>query len=487
MEYNLYENRNELSLYMLTSKDTKVNEISNGFLTLTGYEMMDFMGKSIDYVFKLIKLRKIEDYYILITKDFDVINIYLNIYKNLYTFSKVKNGSMREKFKYYDDIHINKGRGLAVYNVSKLVLLKANAEYENLLSKQYGVKDVQIGNTFYEISNNNLINSRLPFLKKVIKTGNVLNLEFFKCETVLNKDIFLETTFIPIYEDNQIKYIIESYYDVTERENQKGQNILLEKQKEFFFFICHEFKMPLTVILSAIQMVKGVCKSEVSPSCFKYTKKIKQASMQQLRLVNNILDVLKSDTGTTKLNKNNLDIIALSKAITDSSSVYAITKGVNIKFESSIDKLIIGIDNDKYERILLNLLSNAIKFTPKSKNICVKIDIIDTSVRIEVEDEGVGISKDKLGVIFELFGQTNNSLTRENEGTGIGLYLVKQLIDALDAQIEVISKVGKGSSFIILLPNSKIKEKAISLSSYNLNDNKLIENINIEFSNINFD
>ena len=221
MEYNLYGKSSELSLYMLTSKDTKVKEISTGLLILTGYELMDFMGKSIEDVFKLIKLRKIENHYILITKDFDVIEIYLNTNKNLYTFSQVQNGSMRDKFKYYADIHMNKGRGFAVYNVSKLVLLKANTEYENLLSKQYGVEDVQIGNTFYEISNNNLINSRLPFFKKVIKTGSLLNINLFKCETVLNKDVFLETTFIPIYENNQIKYIIESYYDVTERENQK--------------------------------------------------------------------------------------------------------------------------------------------------------------------------------------------------------------------------------------------------------------------------
>jgi len=487
MEYNLYGKSSELSLYMLTSKDTKVKEISTGLLILTGYELMDFMGKSIEDVFKLIKLRKIENHYILITKDFDVIEIYLNTNKNLYTFSQVQNGSMRDKFKYYADIHMNKGRGFAVYNVSKLVLLKANTEYENLLSKQYGVEDVQIGNTFYEISNNNLINSRLPFFKKVIKTGSLLNINLFKCETVLNKDVFLETTFIPIYENNQIKYIIESYYDVTERENQKEKILLLERQKEFFFFICHEFKMPLTVILSAIQMAKVVCKNELSPSCFKYIKKIKQASMQQLRLVNNILDVLKSDTGNTKVHKNNLDIVELSRAIIDSSSVYATTKGVNIKFSSSIDKLIIGIDHDKYERILLNLLSNAIKFTPKSKDIYVKIDVIETNVRIEVKDEGVGIAKDKLGVIFELFGQTNNSLTRENEGTGIGLYLAKQLIDVLDGQIEVTSKVWKGSSFIILLPNSKTKEEGMNISSYNLNDNKLIENTNIEFSNIYFD
>lgn len=407
-----------------------------------------------------------------------------NVDKNMQNFSCIKNESIEDKFKNYENLHLSKGRGFAVYNTTKLVLVKANSEYKNQLMKQYGCEEIQIGSSFYEISNNNLSYSRLPLLKEVIKTGNLVNIDLFKCETVIHKNMFLEITFIPIYENNKIKYIIESSYDVTERENHKAKINVLEKQKEFFFFACHELKMPLTVTLAAIQMLKCMCQND---GLIKYINKIKQASLQQLRLVNNILEVLKSDRGFRETQKSNLDIVKITTAMIDSVSVYANKKGVKLNLNSSIDELILGIDIDKYERILMNLLSNAIKFTPKYKEISVVIDKIGEYISIEVKDEGIGIAKDKLDVIFELFGQVNNSSIRENEGTGIGLYLVTQLIEQLNGEIQVTSKIGKGSSFIIFLPTEKIKEEVTNFSSYNLKDDKLIESTNIEFSSIYFD
>jgi len=395
--------------------------------------------------------------------------------------------NIQDDFKYFEQLHLNKGRGFAVYNASDLVLIKANKEYENSLNNEYGFEEVHISKTFYEICKNNSINSRLPFFSKVITTGNPLNINFFRCQTVLKKEIFLEIIFIPIYESNKIKYIIESFSDITERENQKIQLISAEKQKEFFLFICHEFKMPLTVILSAIQLWKVTCKDKLAPGCLKYIKNIKQGSLQQLRLVNHLLDILKAGSDSIKVCKENLDIVKITKDIIDCVSVYAVTKGVNLKFSSSTEELIIGIDDEKYERILLNLLSNAIKFTPRTKDINVTLDMVGSDVRIEVKDDGVGISKDNLGVIFELFGQVGNSLTRTTEGTGIGLYLVKQLVSALGGEIKVNSEIGKGSSFILLFPSVKTKENIKRMSSYNINDNHLVENANIEFSNIYFD
>jgi len=486
MECNINDKSKKHNLYFLTNKD-KVIEISSRLLICTGYSFIDFIGKNLDSVFKLLRLRKIEDYYILVTKDLDVIEFYLSHEKNMYILIQKQNGSMNDKFKYYEQLHLNKGRGFAVYNVSNLVLLKANKEYEDFLDNQYGFEKVHLGKTFYEISTNSLIHSRLSFLKQVIKTGSLLNINLFRCETVLKKEKFLEITFIPIYENNKIKYIIESFSDVTERENQKAQLVLFKRQKEFFLFICHEFKMPITVILSAIQVCKVNCKEELSDNFLKYIKKIKQGSLQQLRLVNHLLDVLKSESGNIKIYKENIDVVKITRDIIDTVSVFAATKGVNLKFSSSIKELVIGMDDKKYEIILLNLLSNAIKFTPRTKDIQVRIGRVGSNVKIEVEDKGVGISRDKLGVIFELFGQVGNSLTREDEGTGIGLYLVNQLVNTLGGSIEVTSEVGKGSQFTIFLPVEKTEEKLKSLSSYNLDDNHLVESANIEFSNSYFD
>jgi len=158
---------------------------------------------------------------------------------------------------------------------------------------------------------------------------------------------------------------------------------------------------------------------------------------------------------------------------------------VNIECNPSSKEIYLGIDDEKYERILLNLLSNAIKFSPIKGNIYVNIEENDGLVSITVKDEGPGIPEDKQKVIFERFGQVNNSLTRESEGTGIGLYIVKLLVNALGGEINLESKVGQGSAFKVILPIEIVEEE--DLLKGNLMDDGLVRTVNVEFSNVYFD
>jgi len=158
---------------------------------------------------------------------------------------------------------------------------------------------------------------------------------------------------------------------------------------------------------------------------------------------------------------------------------------VNIECNHSSKEIYLGIDDEKYERILLNLLSNAIKFSPIKGNIYVNIEENDGLVSITVKDEGPGIPEDKQKVIFERFGQVNNSLTRESEGTGIGLYIVKLLVNALRGEIKLESKLGQGSAFKVILPIEIVEEE--DLPKGNLMDDGLVRTVNVEFSNVYFD
>jgi signal transduction histidine kinase len=156
---------------------------------------------------------------------------------------------------------------------------------------------------------------------------------------------------------------------------------------------------------------------------------------------------------------------------------------------SSLEQLVTGIDEEKYERILLNLLSNAIKFTPAGKSIIVKLSIGIKDIVIEVIDEGVGIPEDKMDLIFERFGQVDSSLTRQAEGTGIGLSLVKLFAEALGGSITVKSKVGEGSTFCLRLPNVEA-EKAQDEDAKDtkclkeIADDRIVQSTTIEFSDI---
>ena len=144
----------------------------------------------------------------------------------------------------------------------------------------------------------------------------------------------------------------------------------------------------------------------------------------------------------------------------------------------------IGIDEEKYERILLNLLSNAIKFSPKGRGITVGLRRRDGCVMVDVADEGIGIPEDKLEMIFERFGQVDSSLSRQAEGTGIGLSLVKLFVEALGGAISVNSAVGIGSTFTVSLPDRLTPEENTEAALEEFTDNRIVQATVIEFSDI---
>lgn len=271
-------------------------------------------------------------------------------------------------------------------------------------------------------------------------------------------------------------------------QSEMEKNRLLENniamKDEFLSTISHEFKTPLNVINSAIQAMELLCKDELTIKSKKYLKSIRQNTFRQLRLVNNILDITKIHAGKMKVHKKNIDIVFISKSIVESVILYAQQKHIQLDFKTEIVEKIIGIDDEKYERILLNLLSNAIKFTPEDKKITVNISLKKHFVRIEVMDKGFGIPKDKQKLIFERFGQVDSSLSRQAEGAGIGLSLVNALVNTLGGQISLKSEVGKGSSFVILLPDKKVDEDSGEQKFREITDNRLIQSIAIEFSSI---
>lgn len=116
-----------------------------------------------------------------------------------------------------------------------------------------------------------------------------------------------------------------------------------------------------------------VCKHQIPERANKFLTTIKQNTNRQLRLVNNLLDIAQISSGHTKFSKGNFDIVYLTKAFVNSVELYAKQKNVNLTFTSSFSKLIVYLDEEKYERIILNLLSNALKFTPAGKNISISL------------------------------------------------------------------------------------------------------------------
>lgn len=253
---------------------------------------------------------------------------------------------------------------------------------------------------------------------------------------------------------------------------------------EFFTNMSHELKTPINVIYVAVQTM-GVYLNKGDEGslnrCKSYLKMMKQNCYRLIKLVNNLLDVTKIDSGFSRANKHNGNIVGRIEDIALSVAKYIETMNIELIFDTNVEEKIMAFDDNKMERIILNLLSNAIKYSHPGGKIMVSFEDRGSSVVISVKDEGDGIPADKIDCIFERFGQANRSLSRENEGTGIGLYLVKTLVEMHGGTIKVNSTEGKGSEFIIELPAEIIDEEVHEEEKFY---EYKVERINIEFSDI---
>jgi signal transduction histidine kinase len=216
---------------------------------------------------------------------------------------------------------------------------------------------------------------------------------------------------------------------------------------------------------------------------------IRQNAYRLLKLINNILDLTKIDTGFSEIALDNHNIVEVVEDVTLSVSQYVKSRGIELIFDTDIEEKIVACNDEKIERIMLNLLSNAIKYTKAGGTIKVDIKDLDTEVMISVQDTGIGMPNDKLEVIFERFRQVDELLTRRAEGSGIGLSLVKSLVEAHGGTISVSSTQGVGSEFVILLPSRMVEITEISNKHADIihNEDQMqreVERINIEFSDI---
>ena len=272
--------------------------------------------------------------------------------------------------------------------------------------------------------------------------------------------------------DNMIGYIEE--YD--------------KLKNQFFSTISHELKTPLNIVLGSVQLLK-VHNEENKNSIHhdilgKHIRRVQQNCYRLLRLVNNLIDITKLEAGFLNMNFRKCNIVSIVEDIALSVADYMESKDVKLIFDTDIEEKIITCDPDKIERIMLNLLSNAVKFNDKKGMIGVNIYDRENSVIISVEDNGIGIPHDKQNVIFDRFGQVDSSLSRKAEGSGIGLSLVKVLVEAHGGNIAVKSEVGKGSQFIIELPVWISDDEEIENEECDLARSTKIERINVEFSDI---
>ncbi|MCK8817873.1 PAS domain-containing sensor histidine kinase [Natroniella sulfidigena] len=351
---------------------------------------------------------------------------------------------------------------LDILNNSQDIIVYQDLDYKIVWANKRALKEFSklssevIGHHCYQVVKNRDQICEECMVKKVEETGKVQEAEIHNP----NGNKYLSRAYPIKNEQDELTGVIKSSLNITERKILKEQLEESKLKTKIFANLSHEFKTPLNLTSCGVQMLETKLKSNnIFAEYEKYIDIIKQNNKRLLQLITNLIDITKIDSGAYELNLQNHDLVDLIEKIVSSVKEYATSKEIKLQFKSEIESKIIACDPFNLERIILNLLSNAIKFTDAGDQIEVTIRDKDSKTLISVKDTGVGIPKDKQKNIFNRFGQADKSQARNSAGSGIGLSLVKLLVEMHGGEIYLEGEYGVGSEFIVELPAEKLKKE----------------------------
>ena len=296
-------------------------------------------------------------------------------------------------------------------------------------------------------------------------------------------------------QEDKIIEVISIARDITERlraeEKIKKQNEELEYSKlrtQFFANISHELKTPLNLIFSSLQLLEFYLYNSQSykekDKINNYLNSIKNNGFRLLRLVNNLIDITRIEVDAFSLHRGNFDIVKLIREIVNTVSDYLEEKERDFKFICDLDSAIIACDPFNIERVILNLISNAVKFSARGDQIILNLQAAGEDILLSLKDTGIGIEKENQQIIFDKFRQVDQSFKKKREGSGIGLSLVKSIIEMHGGKIEIDSVYGSYSNFKVFLPLKTIDQEIVEKESYS--PDSLLNKVELEFSDINY-
>lgn len=254
-----------------------------------------------------------------------------------------------------------------------------------------------------------------------------------------------------------------------------------QMKTEFFANISHELRTPLNLMTTTLQLMDFKIKEGKNEVAERHVNILKQNCFRLSKLINNLIDITKIDSGYVEMKLRNIDLVKYTRDIVQSVKPMLMVKELKLDFDSQIPKAIVRCDPEKMERVLLNLLSNAVKFTPAKGHINISIEKMAHKICVSVKDNGIGIEDQYKDMIFERFKQIDKSFTRAHEGSGIGLALTKELVEMQGGKIYLKSVKDKGSEFIVELPT-----ESVDSTSFNqfMDEPYTFGNVQIEFSDI---
>ena len=273
--------------------------------------------------------------------------------------------------------------------------------------------------------------------------------------------------------DAMVRRLLESndqlQREVDERRRVEAERqVLLDREREtsrlkdeFLAAVSHELRTPLNAILGWVQILGTTAVDEQLTA--RAIASISKNARLQTRVIEDLVDVSRIVTGKLQLRLEPTDLRTVIEAAVDVVKPAADARGVRVEVNLPPETISVTGDPDRLRQVIWNLLSNAVKFTPAGGTVHVMMSRTDRGVRVEVQDTGIGIRKEFLPHVFDRFRQADGSMTREHGGLGLGLSIVKDLVDAHGGSVEVFSAgEGLGTTFQVHLLDQAVAREAIS-------------------------
>jgi PAS domain S-box-containing protein len=220
---------------------------------------------------------------------------------------------------------------------------------------------------------------------------------------------------------------------------------------QFFGLISHELRTPLTSIIGYAELLSEIESENLSGQGRRFLEVIERNSRRELSLVGDLLLLTKITAGTFAIEVGRADVAEIAAAAVEAARPAAGRTGVELVLEAAGESVVAG-DAHRLGQVIENLVSNAIKFTPDGGSVVVRVEPDGEGVAFEVEDSGIGIAQGDLGQLFDRMYRAAEAERRHIQGTGLGLTIVKAIVDAHEATIAVSSELGKGTTFRVVLP-----------------------------------
>ena len=258
-------------------------------------------------------------------------------------------------------------------------------------------------------------------------------------------------------------------------------------KEEFYSNISHELRTPINVIYSALQLNDVYLANNQINKINKNNNVIMQNCLRLIRTINNFIDSNKLSEGYLDMHCKFYNIVEIVENVVISCNFYMKLKNTKLTYDPECEEIYLLCDKSHIERIMLNILSNSLKYGKDNGNIYVTTKIYNNeSIVIEVVNDAESIPENKRKEIFDKFTKINTSLNRPSEGSGLGLYLTKGLVELHNGKISIDAGEEFGNIFKIILPyNTEIK-KGVVIKNNDMEINNLNQKIDIEFSDIYF-